>query len=108
MITFREFIGESFLLEMPHIVLQNGKVVDLELEVHAKMKKDEFISYIQDWIDGKTFKSKYNTTMRVPEDALAGFIEKLINGTPFFKSFVVKTYGDDVWNTVLRILKSKT
>ena len=55
--TFTDFTkdSKSLILEMPHIMLDGGKkIVDLELEVHSKMKPNEFVSYIEDWVDRKT------------------------------------------------------
>ena len=52
--TFTDFTkdSKSLILEMPHIMLDGGKkIVDLELEVHSKMKPNEFVSYIEDWVD---------------------------------------------------------
>ena len=42
--TFNQFINETIILEMPHIKLDTGNsVVDLELEVHGNMNRDDFI-----------------------------------------------------------------
>lgn len=56
MITFDQFINETLIIEMPHIMLAGNKVV--ELEVHSKMKPNEFVEYIEDWDNGKPIPSK--------------------------------------------------
>ena len=105
--TFSEFMCESFLLEMPHIKVGND-VVDLELEVHSKMKNDDFLKYIRQWLNGDTIQSKSpGFEMHVNKNAISDVAKKLSNNY-FFKTFVIKNYGIDVWSDVLKLLSAKS
>ena len=106
MITFKEFIQESILLEMPYIEL-GDKVVDLELEVHSKMKPKEFVQYIDDWITGKPIQSKTpGFSMQINAHSVKEFVKKTL-GQSYLKNFTVMHYGEDTWATVENLLRSK-
>lgn len=105
--TFEEFtrLNETIILEMPHILL-GDKVVDLELEVHAKMKPNEFVQYIKDWIDGKPIPSKTpGFSMQINAGSVKEFSRKVLS-QPFLKNFVLAHYGEDTWDEVEGILRS--
>lgn len=100
---FSEFLYETFLLEMPHIVV-DGETVDLELEVHNKMKSDDFIQYINQWLNGDTIKSKTpGFEMHVNKNAIKDFAKKL-NNNYFFRNFVIKNYGNNIWDKIAELL----
>lgn len=106
MLTFEEFINETLILEMPHIMI-GDKVVDLELEVHAKMKPEDFIQYIDDWVNGKPIQSKTpGFSMQVNANSIKEFAKKVL-GQPYLKNFTVMHYGDSVWKSIEELLKSK-
>jgi len=106
MLTFEEFINETLILEMPHIML-GDKVVDLELEVHSKMKPKEFIQYIDDWVNGKPIQSKTpGFSMQVNANSVKEFAKKVL-GQPYLKNFTVMHYGDSVWKSIEELLQSK-
>ncbi len=105
MITFTNFLENKQLLEMPHIVLDGPMAVDLELEVHSKMKADEFINYIEKWLDGEPIKSKTSgLIMQINKRSIRDFAEK-VHKNQFFKLFVVKNYGESVWNKLNDLLQ---
>lgn len=87
--------------------MDGNKVVDLELEIHAKMKPAEFIQYIQDWVEGKPIKSKTpGFTMQVNKDSVKEFVRKVLS-QPFLKNFTEMHYNEDTWNQLEVMLKSK-
>ena len=91
------------LVEMPHIEVGNN-AVDLELEVHADMKSTDFIDYIRHWIDKGVVKSKSGIQMKLKSDnEVHDFTTKLLNNY-FFKRFVIKTYGETVWDKIELLL----
>lgn len=91
---------------MPHIMI-GDKVVDLELEVHAKMKPEDFIQYIDDWVNGKPIQSKTpGFSMQVNANSIKEFAKKVL-GQPYLKNFTVMHYGDSVWKSIEELLKSK-
>ena len=107
MITFIEFIIETFLMEMPHIELSNNKAVDLELEVHTKMKPDDFLSYISRWLNGDNIKSKTpGIEMHVNNNNVTDFAKKMLKNY-FFRVFVIKNYGIDVWEKLVTMITDK-
>lgn len=84
-----------------------NQVVDLELEVHAKMKPDEFVQYIQDWVDGKPIKSKTpGFSMKVNADSVKEFAKKVLS-QPFLKNFTITHYDEATWVTIEKMLRSK-
>lgn len=106
MLTFEEFINETLIIEMPHIML-GDKVVDLELEVHAKMKPEEFVQYINDWISGKPIQSKTpGFSMQINANSVKEFVKKVL-GQPYLKNFTVMHYGDSVWKSIEDLLRSR-
>lgn len=106
MISFKKFITETLILEMPHIMV-GGKAVDLELEVHAKMNPIDFVKYIEDWVDGKSIQSKIpGFSMKVNANSINEFIKKIL-GNPFLKNFTVMHYSDGIWNELETMLRSK-
>ena len=106
MLTFNEFIQESLILEMPHIML-GDKVVDLELEVHSKMTPKDFIQYIDDWVNGKPIQSKTpGFKMQVNMNSVKEFAKKVL-AQPYLKNFTVMHYGDSVWKSIEELLQSK-
>lgn len=106
MLTFEEFIKESLILEMPHIML-GDKVVDLELEVHAKMTPEAFVKYIEDWVTGKPIQSKTpGFSMQVNANSIKEFAKKVL-GQSYLKNFTVMHYGDSVWKSIEELLQSK-
>ena len=106
MLTFEEFINETLILEMPHIMI-GDKVVDLELEVHAKMKPEEFVQYINDWVSSKPIQSKTpGFSMKINADSVKEFAKKVL-GQPYLKNFTIMHYGDSVWKSIEELLKSK-
>lgn len=108
MLTFKQFLDESLILEMPHISLDGGsKVVDLELEVHSKMKPEEFVQYINDWVSGKPIQSKTpGFSMKINADSVKEFAKKVL-GQPYLKNFTIMHYGDIVWKSIEELLQSK-
>ncbi len=105
--TFSEFMCETFLLEMPHIAVDNNITVDLELEVHNKMKKEDFLAYIQHWLNGDNIKSKTpGLEMHVDKNRISNFANQLSKNY-FFKLFIVKHYDEDTWDKMLQLLKTK-
>jgi|PlaIllAssembly_1097288.scaffolds.fasta_scaffold00001_109 hypothetical protein len=103
---FNEFINESLILEMPHIML-GDKVVDLELEVHAKMKPKDFVQYIDDWVNGKPIQSKTpGFSMKVNADSVKEFAKKVLS-QPYLKNFTIMHYGEDTWASVENLLRAK-
>lgn len=106
MLTFKEFIQESLVLEMPHLQI-GDKFYDLELEVHAKMKPKDFIQYIDDWVNGKPIQSKTpGFKMQVNMNSVKEFAKKVL-GQPYLKNFTVMHYGDSVWKSIEELLQSK-
>jgi hypothetical protein len=106
MLTFKKFIKESLILEMPHIVL-GDKVVDLELEVHSKMKPKDFIQYIDDWVNGKPIQSKTpGFSMQVNANSIKEFAKKVLSQS-YLKNFTILHYGEDTWTSVENLLRSK-
>lgn len=106
MLTFKEFIKESLILEMPHIML-GDKVVDLELEVHSKMKPKDFIQYIDDWVNGRPIQSKTpGFSMQINANSVKEFAKKVL-GQSYLKNFTTMHYGEDVWASVENLLRSK-
>ena len=104
--TFSEFMCESFLLEMPHIKV-GGDVIDLELEVHNKMKSGDFLAYIKQWLNGDIIQSKSpGFEMHVNKNSISDFAKKL-NNNYFFKVFVIKNYGQDIWDELVILLQDK-
>lgn len=104
---FSEFMCESFLLEMPHIKVGDD-IIDLELEVHNKMKPTDFLDYIKRWLNGDIIASKSpNFEMHVNKNAISDFAKKLSNNY-FFKMFVIKNYGIDIWDDILVLLATKS
>lgn len=106
MLTFEEFINETLILEMPHIML-GDKVVDLELEVHSKMKPEEFVQYINDWVSGKPIQSKTpGFSMKINANSVREFAKKVL-AQPYLKNFTMMHYGEDIWASVEKLLRSK-
>ena len=106
MLTFKEFLKEQSINEMPHLQI-DGKFYDLELEVHSKMKPKEFIQYIDDWVNGKPIQSKTpGFSMQVNADSVKEFAKKVL-GQPYLKNFTVLHYGDTVWKSIEELLQSK-
>lgn len=106
MLSFKEFIQESLLLEMPHIQV-GDKFYDLELEVHSKMKPEEFVRYIDDWISGKPIQSKTpGFSMQINANSVREFATKVLK-QPDLKNFTVMHYGTDTWASVEKLLHSK-
>ena len=105
---FNQFLGETLILEMPHIMLDGGKkVVDLELEVHAKMRPEDFVKDIEDWVDGKPIPSKTpGFSMQINTDSVKEFAKKVL-GQPYLKNFTTMHYGEGVWDKVESVLRSK-
>lgn len=104
MLTFGEFIKESYLFEMPWIKV-GDKTVDLELEVHSSLSKNQFISFLDSWLSGKTIQSKNpNVKMEVPKEKISEFASSLIKQS-YFKNFVSYHYGDEFWGVVLDKIK---
>lgn len=106
--TFEKYLYENFILEMPHIRLDNDtKVVDLELEVHSKLSEIEFISYIKDWIDGKPIQSKTpGFSMQVNASVVKEFAQKMLTNN-FFKNYVVFNYGQNTWKKLEKMFLNK-
>ena len=106
MISFKKFITETLILEMPHIIV-GGKAIDLELEVHAKMKDEDFVKYIEDCVNGKPIQSKTpGFSMKVNAESVGEFIKKIL-GNSYLKNFTVMYYGDGIWNELETMLRSK-
>lgn len=107
MITFTDYITETFLIEMPHIQLNNDEVVDLELEFHSKMKPNDFIDYMKRWLNGEKIQSKSpGFEMQVNKNTINDFVKKLQKNY-FFRVFIIKNYGQEVWDKLVDILEKK-
>lgn len=106
--TFNQFINETIILEMPHIKLDTGNsVVDLELEVHGNMKRDDFIKYIGDWVSGKEIQSKRaGFSMKVNANSVGEFARKVLK-QQYLKNFTIDHYGEDAWVKIEKILQDK-
>lgn len=108
--SYLEFILESLLLEMPHIVVSDGsetKAFDIETEVHLKHSPSEFIAYIQNWVDGNPIQSKTpGFVMKVPKELIPQFAKKLLNNDQF-QMIVKRFYSEDVWEQIASILSNK-
>lgn len=105
--TFKEYMDGRFLLEMPHIAMSGAKAVDLELEVHGETSEQEFIEYIEQWLDGKIIHSKIRGfNMQINKNDMKDFAEKILNNR-FFRLFVLKHYNESVWNKIEKIIKTK-
>lgn len=108
--SYLEFILESLLLEMPHIVVSDGsetKAFDIETEVHLKQSPSEFIAYIQSWVDGNPIQSKTpGFVMKVPKELIPQFAKKLLNNDQF-QMIVKRFYSEDVWAQIASILSNK-
>lgn len=108
MITFTNYITETFLIEMPYIQLNNNEVVDLELEIHSKMKPNDFINYMNRWLNGEKIQSKSpGFEMQINKNTISDFARKLQKNY-FFKLFVVKNYGQNTWDELAAILEKKS
>lgn len=106
--TFNEYLEEnsSFLVEMPHVVV-GDKTVDLELEIHSKLKKEDFLQFISDWLAGKEMPSKNpKVKFRIDSNRAKEFASKLKTNS-YFKMFVISHYGESFWNDVMDILEDK-
>lgn len=107
---YLEFLFESLLLEMPHILVQDGnesKAFDLETEVHLSQSPSEFIAYIQSWVDGNPIQSKrHGFIMKVPPKLIPMFAKKLLVNAQF-QMIVKNTYGNEVWEKIQKILSTK-
>lgn len=105
--TFKEYVNERFLFEMPHIALSGSKAVDLELEVHKEMSEQEFVEYIEQWLDGKIIHSKNrNFDMQINKNDMKDFAEKILNNR-FFRLFVIKRFDESAWNKIEKMIKTK-
>lgn len=105
-LTYEDENYKGILLEMPYITLDDNEVVDLELEVHAKMAYNEFIEYIKHWLNGDAIKSKSpGLKMHVNKNAISDFARKL-SENELLKLFVLKNYGSKMWGELSEIFGS--
>lgn len=60
----------QFLLEMPHMILPSGKVIDLELETLTKKSPEEFLGHVSNLLSGQAMKTRYGHEYRLdhPDD----------------------------------------
>ena len=87
--------------------MDGSEIVDLELEVHSKMKPDAFVQYISDWVTGKPIQSKTpGFSMKVNANSIKEFSKKVL-AQPYLKNFTLLHYDESVWNKIETILKSK-
>jgi len=110
--SFKDFLSiskspKSVLIEMPHIELDNGQTVDLELEVHSKMKPEDFVGYIKDWANGQPITSRNRSTPFKVNAKFESSFAKTIRSSSWFQLFTKKFYGQEVWNEIDTFLKSK-
>jgi hypothetical protein len=105
--TFKEYAGGRFLLEMPHIAMSGAKVVDLELEVHGETTEQEFIDYIEQWLNGEIIQSKVRGfKMQIRKSDIKDFSDKILNNR-FFRLFVIKHFDESVWNKIVKMIRNK-
>ena len=106
MLTFSQFLKEQSINEMPHLQV-GDKFYDLELEVHSKMTPKEFVRYIEDWVSGKPISSKKpGFTMQVNASSIKEFARKVL-AQPYLKNFTIAYYGEETWQEVETVLRSK-
>ena len=106
MLTFREFLKEQQINEMPHLQI-GDKFYDLELEVHSKMKPKDFVQYIDDWINGKPIQSKTRGfSMQINANSVKELAKKVL-AQPYLENFTKMYYGNDTWESVEKLLRSK-
>jgi hypothetical protein len=92
---------------MPHIQLDSGQTVDLELEVHSKMKPDDFVNYIKDWADSKPVTSRNRSIpFKIDPKSVPDFA-KAVRSSEWFKMFTKRFYGQEIWVLIDNFLKSK-
>lgn len=106
--SFKEFTQttEELLIEMPHIMFDNGDAIDLELEVHSAMRPKEYVRYFKDWIAGKTIKSKRpGFDQKLTRSHQREFAKHLLYDTEFVKLFTIKHYGEKIWAQIVAILE---
>jgi len=98
---YRELYREAIedLNEMPHLQLDTGNVIDLELEVHSKMKEKDYLQYFRDWLKGKEIESKMpgSTFSLSSRREKKEFAEYLLN-SPAIENFTRKYYSDTTWS----------
>lgn len=106
MITLQEFqTPKKLLIEMPHIMLDTGEVIDLELEVHSNMSEKEYLQYFRDWLSGKKMKSKRpGFEQSLSRKGVKDFVDYVINNTPYIREFTKKYYGRSTWKKLVSIL----
>lgn len=99
-------LHEQLVMEMPHIMFNNGDVLDLELEVHSSMRPKEYVKYFKDWIAGKTIRSKNpGFEQHLSRKNQRDFAREVLNKTEVVKLFTIKHYGENVWAQIVRILE---
>lgn len=99
-------LEEQLLLELPHIMFDNGEVLDLELEVHSSMRPKEYVKYFKDWIAGKTIQSKNpGFDQHLSRRNQREFAKEVLHNTQIVKLFTLKHYGEKVWAQIVRILE---
>lgn len=107
--SFKDFQSnklEHLVLEMPHIPLEHGQPIDLELEVHSNMNPDDYIQYFKDWLEGKKMPSKNpGYTQKLSRQARSEFADAILNQWNYTRLFTIKYYGERVWKEIERILK---
>lgn len=107
MVTFNEFLSEELLLEMPHIDIGGGNVVDLELEFHSKMDPKLFLDYMKKWLNGEPIDHKNKGfNGEVNKSNVKEFATKALKND-FIKFFVIKHYGEPVWKSIQSLLRSR-
>jgi hypothetical protein len=92
------------LQEMPHILLPNGKAVDLELEDKSKWKESDLLKYIVGLINGKEFSTRYDTKYRIDPSNRNDFI-KILKNNMALELFFKKNYGESSWNRLVKYLE---
>jgi hypothetical protein len=92
-------------MEMPHLMLDTGEFIDLELEVHSNMTEREYLDYFRDWLSGRPMKSKNpGFTQRLTKQGVKDFVNYIINNTVVVREFTKKHYGNTTWRKLVKIL----
>lgn len=96
---------DKLILEMPHIPLEHGDPIDLELEVHSHMNPDDYIDYFKKFLQGEKVKTKTGAVQQLPKSARKEFADALLNQWDYTRLFTLKHYGDNVWKEIEKMLR---
>ena len=99
MLSFR-----GYITEMPHLQVGDD-ILDLELEVHANMKPEEYLDYYRDILEGKQVESKVpGQVFQIHKRNLRQAASELLDNSMLFL-FTRKHYGKKVERQLENLIK---